>query len=43
VIVGALYLGAWLLATRFRFLADADLAPANPDPVAGSGQVLSPG
>jgi hypothetical protein len=28
VVVAVLYLGAWLLATRFRFLADADLAGA---------------
>jgi len=28
VVVAVLYLGAWLLAARFRFLADADLAGA---------------
>jgi hypothetical protein len=32
VVVAALYLAAWLLATRFRFLADAELAPAGHAP-----------
>ncbi|MGK2849995.1 MAG: spermidine synthase [Candidatus Limnocylindrales bacterium] len=35
VVVGGLYAVAWLLATRFRFLADVDLA-APTTPVAGS-------
>ncbi len=30
VLVGALYVSAWLLATRVRLLADADLAPSSP-------------
>jgi len=30
VVVGALYLGAWLFATRFRVLADAQLALGEP-------------
>jgi hypothetical protein len=44
MIVAGLYLGAWLLATRFRYLADADLgAPTSPDEPAASRQVMSPG
>jgi hypothetical protein len=44
VVVAILYLGAWLLATRFRFLADAELAaPTEPDEVMPSGRALSPG
>jgi hypothetical protein len=43
VVVAALYLAAWLLATRFRILADVDLSPgessrptSQPEPVPGS-------
>jgi Spermine/spermidine synthase domain len=35
VVVAALYLAAWALATRFRFLADVELAPV-PERSAGS-------
>jgi hypothetical protein len=35
VVVAGLYLAAWVLATRFRFLADIDLAPSAP-PTASS-------
>jgi len=34
VVVALLYLAAWLLATRFRFLADVELAPGD---TAGTG------
>jgi hypothetical protein len=44
VVVAGLYLGAWLLATRFRYLADRDLAaPSESGARTGSAALPEPG
>ncbi len=35
VVVAALYVAAWVLATRFRILADRDLAPGSAEGTPG--------
>jgi hypothetical protein len=43
VVVAALYLAAWLLAARFRFLADRDLASSPDIAMGGKAAVVEPG